>query len=1175
MGLFRILMPFCLVIMATFIWGGAFAQNNEIQGIPEFNPSFEPFELPNGHMGNSVQGIVQDSVGFLWFASQSGLHRFDGQNMITFLSDPGNPNTLNNDYIEDIYLDSKGIIWLSHWSAGGISSYDPDQGTFRRYIHDPDDPESIIPGETGPIVEDNEGYLWIGGRNGISRLDRESGKFRRYKHDPGDPSSLSDNEVRGLYVDTSGELWVATGMPWVLDGKGGLNRYDPDKDSFERFLHDPEDPSSLSNNKVRALFEDSKGNFWVGTAGDGLHQFNKEQGTFTRFPYDPKNPGKLSKPFLESTDALTMAAEADISDGIPWSHITSIFEDSQQRIWISAVYAGIDVYDPKLGTTQHFESQPGKNKLKSNFIWQTYQSDDGTIWIATGGEGRQVYRVKEEGLKIPFYSSSLLNDSTSVKRGIVKDNQDNVWIAQSPFTPFDPIKRSALWKVDTRQDTVIQVNAIPSDISPYLPVFLASVSLDSSGNIWLGTNEGYYRGNEENDFNKIQADLEIGWGPVLQSSTGDIWIPHAEIGVFRFDSDLQDYEFFTHDPTDPNSISGSHVWGMFEDEQGKIWIGGGSPNNHADFPLFLDRYNPESKTFEHYLDKFTSLGMVSQIVEDALGNIWFDDWYYSLYKLNPTTRELKKFTPGNSLFTGNRVQSLIQYPNGNIWISTDYELLELDPATESFSIYNEIHGVRKSRGNTMAGLVTDDGDLLFVREGGFNIFNPNSLLREVKNKLPDLRITGFRLSDQNIVSGVSGNSEGVLKKPIWKTDLIELDNDENTFSFSVACFDFYEPEGNQLQYMLEGHDRRWRQDLRNGETPSYYDVPPGEYTFRLRGANSLGVWNTEGISLKVIIYPPWYLSWWAYLLYSIILVVLVLSAHNIQKNRTIRKERERIKDWELEQAKKVEQAYEELKTTQTQLIHSEKMASLGELTAGIAHEIQNPLNFVNNFSEVNKELVEELKEELEKENLEEAKAIAMDISDNEDKVIHHGKRASGIVKGMLDHSRASSSQKVPTDINALADEYLRLAYHGLRAKDKSFNATMETDFDDSIEQVEVVSQDIGRVILNLITNAFHAASDKAKDIKETDQIFQPTVSVETRQLNDSILVSIKDNGNGVPDSLKDKIFQPFFTTKATGQGTGLGLSMSYDIVTKGHGGQLTVKSEEGEGAEFIIKLPKT
>ncbi|MBK7110010.1 MAG: nuclear transport factor 2 family protein [Bacteroidetes bacterium] len=267
--------------------------------------------------------------------------------------------------------------------------------------------------------------------------------------------------------------------------------------------------------------------------------------------------------------------------------------------------------------------------------------------------------------------------------------------------------------------------------------------------------------------------------------------------------------------------------------------------------------------------------------------------------------------------------------------------------------------------------------------------------------------------------------------------------------------------------------------------------------------------------------------------------------------------------------KRAEEALIELKSTQSQLIQAEKMASLGELTAGIAHEIQNPLNFVNNFSEVSKELLDEMKDELEKGNLDDAKEIMKDIIQNLEKINHHGKRADGIVKGMLQHSRSSSGIKEPTDINVVCDEYLRLSYHGLRAKDKSFNANMKTDFDLSISKINIIPQDIGRVILNLLTNAFYAVDEKKKSglIK-----YEPTVSITTKRIGVIVEIKVSDNGNGIPQKVLDKIFQPFFTTKPTGQGTGLGLSLSYDIITKGHGGELKVETKEGEGTTFIIQL---
>src|SRR5688572_7011984 len=285
--------------------------------------------------------------------------------------------------------------------------------------------------------------------------------------------------------------------------------------------------------------------------------------------------------------------------------------------------------------------------------------------------------------------------------------------------------------------------------------------------------------------------------------------------------------------------------------------------------------------------------------------------------------------------------------------------------------------------------------------------------------------------------------------------------------------------------------------------------------------------------------------------------------------QALKAQNEELKKQVAIQTEELNKSLNDLRATQAQLIQAEKMASLGELTAGIAHEIQNPLNFVNNFSEVNGELLKELKNEVAKGNLDEIKAIANDVSFNSEKINHHGKRADAIVKGMLQHSRASSGQKELTDINVLAEEYLRLSYHGLKAKDKSFNANFKTDLDNSIGKLNIIPQDIGRVILNLINNAFYAVSEKQK---QNIAGYEPTVTISTKRINGAVEIKVQDNGNGIPPKIVDKIFQPFFTTKPTGQGTGLGLSLSYDIV-KAHGGELKAETKEGEFAEFGIWLP--
>jgi signal transduction histidine kinase len=354
----------------------------------------------------------------------------------------------------------------------------------------------------------------------------------------------------------------------------------------------------------------------------------------------------------------------------------------------------------------------------------------------------------------------------------------------------------------------------------------------------------------------------------------------------------------------------------------------------------------------------------------------------------------------------------------------------------------------------------------------------------------------------------------------------------------------------------------------------------------VKAANYDGVWNQQGASISLIIYPPWWRTWWAYGLYLLCLLAAVFTVDGFRRRKLLQKERERTRERELAQARELEKAYyqlehqkeelqttlEDLQGTQLQLIQKEKMASLGELTAGIAHEIQNPLNFVNNFSEVSVELVEELKEEAKAGNGQEVLAIAEDLTQNLSKIHHHGKRADSIVKGMLQHSRTSSGEKQLTDINALADEYLRLAYHGLRAKEKDFNADFKLEADPTLSKIEVVPQEIGRVLLNLFNNAFYATAQKKTLLNGA---YHPEVRVTIQTQGNKLQIRIKDNGIGIPDSIKHKIFQPFFTTKPTGEGTGLGLSLSYDIITKLHGGELKVDSKEGEYSEFIIHLKLT
>jgi len=551
-------------------------------------------------------------------------------------------------------------------------------------------------------------------------------------------------------------------------------------------------------------------------------------------------------------------------------------------------------------------------------------------------------------------------------------------------------------------------------------------------------------------------------------------------------------------------------------------------------------------------------------MEDSDANLWAAT-NQGLYKFNKAKNDFTLFTDASGTLTASTIIAWITEDHQkNLWLNTSRGIIKLNTQNSTTVLYGKNQGV-DFWSFAIIGYTRSNGEILYPNHEGYFAFQPSRLIQNIPPPL--VTFTNFLLASKPVTAG----DGSVLGQDLSLTKNIHLKYNQNTFSFEFASIDYASTgENNHLQYMLENYDHGWLPAGEN-KTAYYFNVAPGSYTFKIKATNDNGLWTEKDI--RIIISPPWYHTWWAYSLYIICFLIALFFTNRFIRNRIVEKERTKSREKELQQAKEIEKAYNELKSAQVQLIQSEKMASLGELTAGIAHEIQNPLNFVNNFSDVNTELLEELKAERLKPNVERddnlQDELINDVIENSQKINHHGKRADAIVKGMLQHSRKSSGQKEPTDINALADEYLRLSFHGLRAKDKSFNATLETDFDKSIGKINVIPQDIGRVLLNLFNNAFYAVNQqKNKNLIS----YEPTVSISTKKIDNKVEIRVKDNGNGIPQKVLDKIFQPFFTTKPTGEGTGLGLSLSYDII-KADGGEIKVASKEGEGSEFVVMLP--
>ena len=1077
-----------------------------------------------------VTGIAQDAEGYMWIAAKRGLFRFDGYQMLSYKHNPSDPNSLANDTLGAISIDATGKIWIGTLGYG-LERFDPATGNFKHYRHNHKNPSSLINDWVNVVLVDHDGIVWVGTGEGLDRYDSQTDSFIHYQTKQGDLKSLSYNEVVAIYEDRQGTIWIGTGSVYGADKdnseKGGLNRFNKKNGTFTRYMLSSKNSNSLINNKVSAIFEDSKGTFWVGTAGDGLHTMDRAEGTFERHLFDPEHPEKLSRPALNKVDPQ-------------FDFITFIKEDATGAIWIGTSQSGINYYNPETGrTTNLISNKDFKSGYDDNTSWFWYSSREGAVWIGT--MNGNLYRID------PFQSEKPHYQTLSVPAQTFYEEPNGIfWIGtDKELIRYD--KAKGLLKRD-------RIDLDPSNATDNS---ISKIIEDRQGRVWIGSQEGLTQWNKTKDkFTNYKIDADN-----KRSSATDVWTIYEDgdvnlwigkrRGLSLLNRNTGNITQFLIYQGDTNQYGKNSVTSIFRDKNGILWIG-------AWFGGGLNRFNKENNTFKNYLNGKD----VSCIFEDTDGVLWVGCWD-ELYKFE---RKSGKFIPSAdsiSLSGIDGIRSIVEDNQKYLWVASSNGIVRINPLRNATKIYDKKSGINGNELRWNSCYKGRDGKLYFGDKTGYFSFNPKELSEN--NKSPEIVFEDFRLSDQVVKPG----NQGPLKQSLSLTNEIVLHYNQNVFSFDFAAIDYINPEANRHLFMLENYDNSWHKA--SSERRAYYfNVPPGKYVFRVRAANSYGEWAEKKIN--IIILPPWWRTWWAYCIYGLLFIAIVFGVDRFQRRRLLKAERERNREREFAHAKDMEKAYTELKATQSQLIQSEKMASLGELTAGIAHEIQNPLNFVNNFSEVNSELIEELQEERKKavRDFENEDAILNDIRENELKINHHGKRADAIVKGMLQHSRSSTGVKEPANINVLADEYLRLAYHGLRAKDKSFNATMKTDFDESIGNINIIPQDIGRVILNLITNAFYAVTEKKQQLHDD---YEPTVSVSTHRSNGKVEIKVADNGNGIPQKVLDKIYQPFFTTKPSGQGTGLGLSMSYEIVTKGHGGELKVETKEGEGAEFTIILP--
>jgi signal transduction histidine kinase/ligand-binding sensor domain-containing protein len=1094
------------------------------------------FNLVEGPAGKSLGGVrnmSQDPYGYMWFAAAGAkcIYRYDGSRYMVFRHDDANPNSLGGVNIYFVFADNKGLIWIG--MTEGLDQYNPATGIFKHYRHNPRDSNSLggSPG-IAPVLKDRQGRIWIGtDHDGLDRLDEKSGKFTHFRNGPGNPKSLSSNAVWKIYEDRQGTIWIATGFPWFNQDPqdGGLNRLNADG-TFTQYKHDSTNPHSLINNKIGAIFEDSRGNFWVGTGGDGLHIMDRKTGRFERLGYDPKKPDQLSRPPL--------------TPGVGNDKIDFIIEDTMGAIWIGTQYSGLTRYDTGTKKITRYENSNGYPDSTS---WNAFTSRDGELWITT--ERDNLFRVD------PFHktidSISTVNDAWN----FLEDKQRNLWVGT---------QGGGLIKFDQQLHLVKQFKHDPADSTSLPSNHVGALFQNHENMIWVETEKGIRVLDEITEkFSHFKADENLGTfndtgaTGILRDKEGIIWLGRWGQGLVRYNPKDHSITHFYSSERDSSSISSNHVGQILEDNSGIIWTG--SDNG-------LNRLDKNSGKFVRYLAGTGTFSV--NLFQDSEGNLWAPN-SNGLYLYNKKEDRFNRFLDPKSEINSIGMGGMTEDDTKNLWFFSESGIIRLNLLSKQTFFYGSNYGiVPHSFATWKHAYKNHEGRIFIPKDNGFYTFYPKKLTVKTDFKII---ITELSINSTLVLPG----KESPIQIPVEEITDLDLKYNQNNISLNFSAIDYRDPATTRYFYILEGYDKEWQEVKDKKDKSSYYfNLPQGKYIYRVKAFNSDGTKAERSVNIRIN--PPWWQTWWAYTSYALLLILSVWAyirwrTKSLQAEKIILEGKVTNRTRELKEEKEiVERTLSELKITQAQLIQSEKMASMGELTAGIAHEIQNPLNFVNNFSEINTELLAELKSELETGNTKEAISIADNIVDNEQKIVFHGKRADSIVKAMLLHSRSSTGQKELIDINKLADEYLRLAYHGLRAKDKSFNTAMKTDFDPQLGKIKIIPQEIGRVLLNLYNNAFYAVAERDKN-QEVN--YEPTVEVSTKKIGNKIVIRVKDNGNGIPQKVLNKIFQPFFTTKPTGEGTGLGLSLSFDIITKGHGGELKVETEEGKYSVFTICLP--
>lgn len=1134
MGANMIRLILAILLSLVISWEYGAAQSTAFQ--------FKHLTPADGLASTTVVDITQDQYGFIWIGSQDGVSRFDGRSFQHFRPNPGDSLSISSLDAQYLVADDKGGVWITITDQG-LDYYDPEIEGFKKYR-----PEDGLPeGQRFTEVSlDDAGNVWAATDSSVYRLNSKTDRFEREEaqsrlgsiyrlkaHGNGELIYFHQAPTGELYIgrrDETGEYTYepvsrrlnpsgnhpyrmhlfadGEGTEWLVNSNHVAKKTAGNKDWELINIRS----RTCMDNLREALF-DKEGLLWVKNT-DVLCRINIDTGQVNTFRHNPEDP----------TSILPVRSGED----------SRMYVDRQGILWIARYASGISRIDLYGGGFQLFNIF---NQLPSNDILSVLEASDGTFWVSTRMLGNSLIRLNQEGEVVNRYGTNYFDapEGRTVANqlshphvlALAESSDGSIWAGTGSSTSiFGGINR-----IRPGRSSITRFKHDEDDPSSLPDNNIQAVAVDGSDRVWF-----------------LSDSEQIHWINPRTDRISVVELPNTK------------------------AIDRNTLQFLYTDSIGNVWIFKSGQKN----PFYVDYKSMEIKPVELKLEDGTALadiiGEYRSIHEADSTTFWIGS-NSGFGSFDPSTGIVSSwYTEGNTDMTTSEISAIQSDSERNIWLSTIDGIVKFDPETETTTHFGYDHGLQ---GNIFSPRVSDLGSsglIYFGGAGGLNVFNPHEI--RPNPFAPDLVFKNLFL-DGSLVEPAVGRA---IDKPLLTAEQITIPPSVTTITIEFSGLHFASPNRNEYRYLLEGFDSDWK----NGGTISsatYTNLPPGEYDFKLMASNRDGVWSSGDDQIKILrVLPPWYRTWLAYGVYFLMFAGSMFVVDRVQRRRLIRKERERTRERELAQAKEIEKAYHDLekahgkletahqnlRRTQDQLVQQEKLASLGQLTAGIAHEIKNPLNFVNNFSEIGLEMVEEAQEEVAKlkeksKAREEVEFILKDIKGSLEKINEHGKRADSIVQSMLMHSRSGSSKMEPTDLNKIVKEAANLSFHGMKAGDNSIDVDLNFELSDNVGEIPVIAEDFSRVILNMCNNAFDAMKDKMNG-NGSDKKYDPKLTIRTRKKGSKVAIDIEDNGPGIPKDVKAKILQPFFTTKKGTQGTGLGLSITNDIV-KAHGGEISIESE--------------